>query len=155
METDLKKIKKLLRNWTFRSFLKGCEMKEASLKDVFARFKDNWVGYVSEYRIFLIITLLTALADMVSTSLFMLREGPDAEVHPAIRVVCIIFGPIAGPLIGKICQLIAILGVSVYFRRYATYLFLPVIILYSWAAWYNIWGCHLYYPRLLWLLELL
>ncbi len=128
-------------------------MQERSLETAVNRFKNNWIGYVSEYRILLIITLLAAIADMISTCRFMLIEGAETEAHPGVRLICMVLGPIVGPLVGKICQLVAVLAMTVYFRRYAIYLFIPVIILYSWAAWYNIWGSQLYYPRLLWLLE--
>jgi hypothetical protein len=47
-------------------------------------------------------------------------------------------------------------ALTIYLRRWAIYIFVAVIILYAWAAWYNIWGCDLYYPRLLdWLDRLL
>jgi hypothetical protein len=128
-------------------------MQETSLTKAIDRFKNNWTGYISKYRIWLIVTLIAAIADMVSTCRFMLVEGAETEAHPGVRLICMVFGPIAGPLAGKICQLVAVLAMTVYFRCYAIYLFIPVIILYSWAAWYNIWGSQLYYPRLLWLLE--
>ena len=128
-------------------------MQETSLAKAVNRFNNNWTGYIAEYRVLLIVTLLAAIADMVSTCRFMLVEGAETEAHPCVRLVFMVLGPIAGPLVGKICQLAALLAMTVYFRRYAIYLFIPVIILYSWAAWYNTWGRQLYYPRLLWLLE--
>ena len=45
--------------------------------------------------------------------------------------------------------------VTVFLRRWAVFIFLPIIILYGWAAWYNVWGHELYYPRLLELLRYL
>lgn len=119
------------------------------------RFRRNWPGYVAQYRVLLLLTLLAALADMVSTFHFMRHEGPEAEAHPVIRLVSMVLGPLWGPLVGKACQLAAVVAVTVCYRRHAVYVFVPVIMLYGWAAWYNIWGCHLYQPRLLWLLECL
>ena len=123
-------------------------MKKSVLTKVVARYRRNWPGYVAQYRVFLIVTLLAALADMASTWYVLLHEGPQAEGHPAIRAFSMILGPIAGPLIGKACQFGVIVALTVYFRRHALYIFLPVIVLYTWAAWYNVWGWRLYYPRL-------
>jgi len=93
--------------------------------------------------------VLAALADGASTAYFMLRAGADAEGHPAVRLVSAVMGSILGPIVGKLCQLIVVVGLTVYLRRWAAYIFVAVIVLYTWAAWYNVWGCDLYYPRLL------
>ncbi len=82
-------------------------------------------------------------------------DGPEAEGHPAVRFVSIILGPILGPIVGKLCQLAAVLLVTIYLRRWARVILIAVTILYAWATWYNLWGCTLYYARLLQLLELL
>jgi hypothetical protein len=39
--------------------------------------------------------------------------------------------------------------------RRGIFIFIPVIILYAGAAWYDVWGHELYYPRLLHGLEYL
>ena len=124
-----------------------------SMNDIVTRLRENWVGYVHEYRIFLVLVLLASLADMASTMYFMLHIGPQAEVHPTVRFAAEFFGPILGPLLGKAVQVTVIIVLTVFLRRWAIFIFVPVIILYSWAAWYNVWGYQLYYPRLLHLLE--
>lgn len=124
-----------------------------SWDDIVTRLRENWAGYVHEYRIFLILVVLASLADMASTIHFMLYAGPDAELHPTVRFVSEYFGPWLGPVLGKAIQLTVVIVLTVFLRRWAIFIFLPVIILYSWAAWYNIWGYHLYYPRLLHILE--
>ena len=126
-----------------------------TIRDIIERFRANWHGYLRQYWIFLILTILAAAADMFSTIRFMLLEGPEAEGHPAVRLLATFFGPVLGPVVGKICQFAVIIAVTVYLRRWAVYIFVTVIILYAWAAWYNIWGQYLYYPRLLKLLEYL
>lgn len=126
-----------------------------SIRDIVERFRANWHGYLGRYRILLVLTIIAGTADMLSTIRFMLLYGPEYEGHPAVRLFSIFFGPIFGPVIGKICQFAVIITVTVYLRRWAVYIFLTVIILYTWAAWYNIWGQNLYYPRLLKLLEYL
>ena len=124
-------------------------MRIRSVRDILERFHVNWEGYIRECRVFLILTVLAALADAASTVYFMLRAGPDAEGHPVIRLISAVFGTILGPIVGKLCQFTAIVALTVYLRCWAAYIFIAVIILYAWAAWYNVWGCNLYYPRLL------
>ncbi|MEN6332698.1 MAG: hypothetical protein ABFE01_00470 [Phycisphaerales bacterium] len=120
-----------------------------SFRDVATRFRENWIGYVHEYRILLILVLLASLADMASTIYFMLSRGPAAEGHPAVRMFSEAYGPIFGPLLGKAVQFLTLIGVTVFLRRWALFIFVPIIILYTWAAWYNVWGHTLYEPRLI------
>lgn len=124
-----------------------------SIAEVKKRFQTNWKGFISEYYIWLSLILITGTADTVSTIHFMSESGAENEAHPAIRFVSIVFGLFVGPIIGKLCQFMAILAITVFFRKQAIFVFIPVIILYSWAAWYNIWGSQIYYPRLLQLIE--
>ena len=128
-------------------------MRINSMEDILGRFRMNWEGYIRQYRVLLVLTILAALADATSTMYFMCRTGADAEGHPAIRLISIVFGPILGPIFGKLCQLTVVVALTVYLRRWAIYIFVAVIILYTWAAWYNIWGSDLYYPRLLYWLD--
>ncbi|MHC4540236.1 MAG: hypothetical protein ACYS74_10710 [Planctomycetota bacterium] len=124
-------------------------MRVRTIRDIVERFRTNWKGYVHECRFLLILTVFAALVDAISTMHFMLEAGPGAEGHPAVRLVSTALGPVFGPLVGKLCQFVAIIALTVYLRRWAAHIFIAVIILYIWAAWYNIWGCELYYPRLL------
>jgi len=119
-----------------------------SFRDVVTRFRENWIGYVHEYRILLVLALLASLADMASTIYFMLSRGPAAEGHPAVRMFSEAYGPIFGPMLGKAVQFLTFIGVTVFLRRWALFIFVPIIILYAWAAWYNVWGYRLYEPRL-------
>jgi len=107
------------------------------------RLRANWRGYVRQWWVFLVLTALAALADMGTTIHFMRTAGAEAEGHPAVRVVSLAFGPVLGPILGKLCQLAVVILLTVYLRRYALYIFVAVIILYAWAAWYNLWGCEL------------
>ena len=120
-----------------------------TIHDIIERFKANWRGYLRRYWIFLVLILLAALADMFSTVYFMHVEGADVERHPTIRLLSVFLGPMLGPIVGKLWQLAAIFAVTVYLRRWAVYIFVTVIILYTWAAWYNIWGRYIYYPMLI------
>jgi len=116
-----------------------------SFRDVMIRFRENWQGYMSQYRVFLVLAVIASLADMASTIWFMHIRGPGAEQHPAVRT----FSHMFGPIFGKAIQFFVLIGLTVFLRRWALYLFVTIIILYTWAAWYNVWGHELYYPHLL------
>lgn len=136
----------------------GCAVRLSQLRsidDIVTRLRENWVGYVQEYRIFLILVVLASLADMASTIHFMVSVGPEVELHPTVRFLSEFFGPVLGPILGKAVQFTVVIVLTVFLRRWAIFIFIPVIILYSWAAWYNVWGYQLYYPRLFRLLEYL
>jgi len=124
-----------------------------SIDDIKTRLRENWVGYVREYRILLILGVLASLADMASTIHFMVYAGPEAELHPTVRFVSQFLGPLLGPVFGKAIQFTVVIVLTVFLRRWAIFIFVPVIILYTWAAWYNVWGYQIYYPPLLRFLE--
>jgi hypothetical protein len=118
------------------------------------RWQSNLVGYFQEYRTSILLVLLAATADMVTTVRFMLASGVEQELHPAIRMAAVALGPILGPVLGKLGQLLAIFIVTVYCRSFARYIFVTVTLIYLWAAWYNVWGKHMYRPLLFDLLAL-
>lgn len=124
-----------------------------SFQDVVTRFRENWQGYVHTYRVLLALTALACLADMASTIHFMLIHGPGIEEHPAVRTFAYVLGPILGPIVAKAVQFFVVVGLTVFLRRWAFHIFLTVIILYTWAAWYNVWGHDLFCPHLLHILH--
>ncbi len=126
-----------------------------TIHDIIERFHTNWQRYIRRYWIFLVLTILAATADMFSTVYFMHVEGAQIERHPTIRLISLFLGPMLGPVVGKLWQLAAIFAVTVYLRRWSVYIFVTVIFLYSWAAWYNIWGRFLYYPLFIQFLDIL
>ncbi len=126
-----------------------------TVHDIGTRFRENWHGFVRAYWVFLLLALLASLADTASTVYFMRHTGPQAELHPTVRWVSELTGPVLGPILGKGIQFAVLIALTVFLRRRAIFIFIPIIILYTWAAWYNIWGYELYYPRLLHLLEFL
>ncbi len=74
---------------------------------------------------------------MLSTVFFMVIDGPQAELHPLIRLISMVLGPVTGPVVGKLFQFATVIVVTVFLRRWALYIFVVVIILYAWAAAYN------------------
>lgn len=111
-------------------------------------FTDNAAGFFAAHRMVLIILVVAAMADLATTIRFMLADGVHQEVHPVIRAVSVLFGPIMGPTIGKLGQVVGVLIIGILFRRHARIIIATVAFLYAWAAWYNIWGVHLYTPRI-------
>lgn len=126
-----------------------------SFRDVATRFRENWRGYVRQYWFLLVLAVLASLADMASTIWLMRIHGPDVEGHPAVRSFGYLFGPVVGPILGKAVQFFVLIGLTVFLRRLALYIFVTIIILYFWAGWYNVWGHDLYYPRVLHILHFL
>jgi hypothetical protein len=113
------------------------------------KFRENSRGFWKDYRWFLGMFVVAVFCDAASTMRFMLIQGPDAEIHLAIRFVSRIIGPIAGPLVGGIGKVIAGFIVGVYFRRFAAYILVTASIISLWAAWYNLWGFRVYTPVIL------
>lgn len=124
-----------------------------TIQDVVNRLRENSKGYIRKYFVYLVLTSLAAAADMVSTMYIMLLFGPEAERHPTIRLAATILGPFVGPIVGKLWQLATVITVTIYLRKWAVYIFATITFLYGWAAWYNIWGWNIYYPRILILLD--
>lgn len=109
-------------------------------RPVTQRLEENYSGYWLRYGWLMMIAALAALADYASTVHFMLLDGVHLEVHPAIRLGAEFYGPVLGPLIGKLLQLWALFVVTLYARRIAEHVFLITAAVYAWAAWYNVWG---------------
>ncbi len=111
------------------------------------RFKGNYRYVLSTYRWLIIVFIIALICDGASTIYFMLNEGPESELHPAIKFVSAeILGPVFGPIAGIAGKAIAGIAVAIYLKRFAPYIFIAAIILSFWAAWYNIWGWKIYLP---------
>ena len=114
----------------------------------------NHDGYWQRYRWFIFAVCLAGVGDLLTTIHFMHIDGVQEELHPAVRIASMILGPIAGPLLGKSAQLVAIFIVTLYVRRLAGYFFFAATMMYGWATWDNLWGRDLYAPLLFELLPL-
>ncbi len=125
--------------------MKGLKGVKREIETVKAALLNLW----ERYWWWLVIFFITILCDSLSTIVFMLREGAEAEAHPAIRFVSEIFGPILGPLVGFAAKVLAGILVGVYCRKFAVYVFIAVSIISFWAAWYNLCGSQFYTPYIL------
>ncbi len=92
-------------------------------------FKKHWI--------MLILLIGTALMDAVSTTYFMLQTGPDSEMNWVVRVLSLGYGPIIGPLLGKIYQIFAVWVISVMVPRLTRFICLTVILFNAYAFFFN------------------
>jgi hypothetical protein len=111
-----------------------------------SKFRENYRGFWKDYRWFVVVFVISLFCDAASTMHFMLREGPDVEMHIVIRFISRLLGPVAGPLVGAVGKAVAGVIVGVFCRKFAAYIFITASIISFWAAWYNIWGYQLYTP---------
>lgn len=107
---------------------------------IFQTFKTNSRGFWKAYRGLIILFIVSLIADGASTIYFMLRIGPQAEIHPAIHFVSKlqVLGPIAGPTVSVVAKAVAGITVGIYWRRFAAYVFIAATVISFWAAWYNL-----------------
>jgi len=112
-------------------------------------FRENRRDFFKHYCIFIIIFVLALFCDAASTIHFMLRDGPDVEIHPLIRFVSRLLGPVAGPIIGALTKTVGGIAVCIILRRFAAHILVAASIISFWAAWYNLWGYKVYTPIIL------
>jgi len=116
---------------------------------IIGSFSENRQGFLTKYRWLIAVFVAAILCDAISTIHFMVRIGPDSEMHIMIRYLSRLLGPVAGPLVGAAGKVAAGIIVAIYLRRYAIYIFVTASVISFWAAWYNMWGFRLYVPKIL------
>ena len=94
-----------------------------------------------------IVFIVSLLCDAASTIHFMVKTGPELEIHPMVRIAARIAGPVAGPLLGALVKAMAGIVVAIYCRRFAAHILILTSLISLWAAWYNIWGVEMYIPE--------
>lgn len=114
-----------------------------------AHLRKNRVGYFQELAPYLWLLLVAAFADFLSTYRFMITGSVEDELHPVIRLFSLYLGPLFGPLLGKLGQVVVAIFLSIGFRPVAKIFLILLSIIYFYAAWYNVWGINLYTPRFL------
>jgi hypothetical protein len=103
------------------------------------KFSENYRGFLKDYRWFIAVFVLALFCDAASTIHFMLIAGTDVEMHPLIRMVSKILGPVAGPLLAAVAKAVAGVIVCIFCRRFAAYIFVIASVISFWAAWHNTW----------------
>ncbi len=116
---------------------------------VIETFKKNSYGFFEQYAWLISIFVVALLCDAASTTHFMRRSSPTNELHPIVRMTSLLFGEIAGPLLGAAFKAVSGIVVSIYWRRATPYILIVTAFLSLWAAWFNIWGSKVYMPLFL------
>lgn len=117
------------------------------------RWRGNLAGFWGDYKVAIVLFVMGAFADALSTVGFMRHFGPEAELHPGVCLISYMVGPYLGPILAAFFKIFAAIGVSVYLRNYANHILITAGVLSLWACWYNIWGCNLYTPNIVVWLE--
>lgn len=78
----------------------------------------GWHEYFKDSYWCLIVLGAAAVFDGITTSLAINHYGVSGEVHLAIRVVCYVFGPVLGVIIGKLCQIAAFILITKIFKNW-------------------------------------
>lgn len=106
-------------------------------------FRQNNAVETSRAVRYLFVLFGFALAcDALSTIVVMLHFGPGIEVHPVVRMVSLMTGPVAGPLVGACLKAIGAIVITLYWRRFAACILSLASALYLAATCYNMWGIY-------------
>ena len=101
-------------------------------------FRERSSTLLKEHRIYLLVVLLTQIADSISTTLFMSVDGVESEMNFLVRLASNVFGIAIGPLLGKLPQMLALFGLGVIVPRLFRFLCWAVIGLNTIAVSRNI-----------------
>lgn len=103
-------------------------MQTKSMLDAKSNFEQNKTVLFATHRNLFVLLLATAAMDASTTYLFMSVLGIAEESNPVVRLLSFQMGIIAGPLLGKLIQILAVWCFSVITPR-LTGLVCAVVIL--------------------------
>jgi hypothetical protein len=109
------------------------QLKAAKLK-----FLHNCHGFLEAYKFPISFLIIAAAIDCMTTSHFMLLSSPEAEMHPHIRFVSCLLGPIWGPILGKVYQCALGMFIVIWLRKYAQLILWGTASLYIFGSWFNV-----------------
>jgi hypothetical protein len=104
------------------------------------RFHQNYQGFGSTFRWFILIFVIAQFSDALSTCYFMNKIGWQYEFHPLVRHSARIFGTTWGPMLSFVFKASSGVVVAIYLRKYARLIFLGTASTASLAAFYNVWS---------------
>jgi hypothetical protein len=90
--------------------------------------------FLGLYRLPLLLLLLGASADAITTLNSLSKVGPEGELHPAQRIVCHVLGTTIGVPFGKLVQVAFVLVVAAWWRPWCPWLMSLCGITYCLAA---------------------
>jgi hypothetical protein len=111
---------------------------KAALLKVKERFINNSQGFYEKYRFWILMLMITALLDAFSTFCFMYVIGPKYELHPIVRELSYLMGPLVGPFVGGFLKISLGICAIIYLRRFEKQLLVLACILYSYAFMHNL-----------------
>lgn len=117
---------------------KAIQENKAALKKIKARFIANSEGFFDKYRLYIVLLIITALLDAFSTFCFMFVLGAEYELHPIVRELSFMLGPLIGPFIGGFLKISLGLCAIIYIRKYEKQLLGLACLIYSYAFMHNL-----------------
>ena len=85
----------------------------------------------------MILLIGSAMMDAVSTTYFMLQTGPEREMNWVVRILSYEYGPIVGPVLGKLYQIFAVWVISVMVPRLTRFVCIMIILFNVYAFFMN------------------
>ena len=104
------------------------------IKNIGQRFRTNYKNFWQEHHYYVTLLIIAAVVDCFSTIHFMHIIGPEKEIHPMIRELSFLLGPLHGPILGKMLQVSIGMIAIIYIKKYSILLIVITAIMYSWAA---------------------
>lgn len=90
--------------------------------------------FVTHYRVPLLVLLVGATADLITTYVNLQRYGSSVEAHPVQRLVSELVGASLGVPLAKLIQLAFVLFVAAWWRPWCGWILAICGVLYSLAA---------------------
>ncbi len=87
-----------------------------------------------EYRGLFALLIISALMDAASTTYFMRIKGVGLEINIVVRLLSYTYGPIAGPLLGKLYQVFGVWVITVFVPKLSRFVCAMIIILNCYAV---------------------
>ncbi|MCM8536629.1 MAG: hypothetical protein NE334_11895 [Lentisphaeraceae bacterium] len=117
---------------------KAISENRAALTKIKERFVNNSKGFFEKYRFLIMLLVITALLDAFSTFCFMYVIGPKYELHPVVRELSYLLGPLVGPFLGGFLKISLGICAIIYLRRFEKQLLGLACLLYSYAFMHNL-----------------
>jgi hypothetical protein len=110
----------------------------AALTKIKERFVKNTEGFFETYKWPLLFLMITALLDAFSTFCFMYVIGVEHELHPIVRELSELLGPLVGPFLGGFLKISLGIVAIIYLRKFERPLLCLASLLYCYAFMHNL-----------------
>jgi len=114
------------------------EENKSALLRIKGRFLQNCDGFYETFKFPITLLIITALLDAFSTFCFMYVLGVDQELHPIVRSLSEVMGPVAGPFLGGALKIFLGLAAIIYIRKFEKPLIWAASFLYAYAFMHNL-----------------